>query len=699
MSKNNNSPVALPARMDLAADSFKNMKIAVLMFPFSKEVQDFCRDMKQVLRNKKIIYPPYRQLNKSLLACTSTLTYGFEWLETIDYISQYRALAIGKSEKELNIPTPEQIHDLIFAWAQTWTEQYLKKKGNQDEIETVCTRFLDAIDNITEDWNWKYIEPEILINDINSNNGLGYQAIPSLLATLSHEKTITIQLEGREQKITWRKVQGGGSTKTGLHLVGQPFKVNYIEKNEEDDTEKEKDGYFAYRLDFHIHTQAGRFNGKKYLKPWIFLHLSCQRYAHEPLKKANHGRDISILMGMNTARIDNYPFDSTLVKLTIKNYSNKYWDEQLPYLLAAFKARSLPKPQGILDNPKKYSNLDNVNEWNKDEYYIIHTEGYKYKEEGQKGGGHGHSIKTGFSLKERADITSQVLQFFKDILIPDKPMECDIKIPAGKKLPLAMSNYEIHRKSLIPSALKKFTEAEKQKYIQEKQNIIADSIKRAYNNQQICLFVIYYEKHTRILIHQQLRNAFLLQDKDNLPEWLIVKYIPINSSELIDKITVTDLPSKNKNFDEEIRKGHTKKRQAWQKFIKNNVFTEVKDKNKLNLFAIIEIGKTKEPGKHPKQSIRGAVREACVLENINSQMLQTVEPMKKDNTAYNDKTRGRALNAVLDVTLRQTGTLYGLPSGVYQAAKIPDKISQELDVIAFYRVKKNDFIGKTPFQC
>lgn len=206
MPKKNNSTVALPARMDLAPNSFADMKIAVLMFPFSEEVQKFGNNIQKVLRSKKKIYPPYRQLNNGLIACTSTLTYGFEYLETIGCIPQYRALAIGKSEKELNIPEPKQIHELILSWADTWTKQYLnKKKGNQDEIESVCTRFLDAIENIPNDWKWEYIQPESLINDINSNNALSYQAIPSLLATLLHEETITILLENREQKVTWRK--------------------------------------------------------------------------------------------------------------------------------------------------------------------------------------------------------------------------------------------------------------------------------------------------------------------------------------------------------------------------------------------------------------------------------------------------------------------------------------------------------------
>lgn len=693
-SKNN---LALPARMDLANNSLSAMKIAVLMFPFAREVNDFCQDIAKVLRNRKRIDTPYRQLNNGLLACTSTLTYGFEYFETINDISQYRALAVGKSEKKLNVPTSEQIHELIFIWAQTWVKQFLNRQGNRDEIESVCDRFLDTIASVPQNWDWEYLQPEILINNINSQHGLGYQAIPSLLVTLLHEKNCVISSGDREQNIKWRKVQGGGSTKTGLHLISQPFKANYI-----DDNDKEKEGYFAYRLDFYLHTQAGKFNLECHLKPWIFLHLSCQRYAHEPLVNANYGRDISIIIGMNQARMDNYPIDSTLVRLTIKNNDKKYWQEQLPDLLTAFKIRPLVNPQDILNNPIEYGNLDNVNNWNKDEYYIVHSEGYGYKQEGQKGRGHGHYIKTGFSLKERADITNQVLQLLNGVLIPDNPMECDIAAPVGKNMPLAMSDYEWHRKSLIPSALIKLTEEAKQQYIEEKQIVIADAIKRALNNKQMHLFVIYYEDYTKILIHQQLRQAFLLQDSDNFPEHVNVIDVCIDKQSLLQKLPVSGLPSVNDNFNEEIRKQHQFKRQAWQKFLKEKVTALVDNKTNCDLFAIIEIGKTKEAGMHPQQSIRGAVREACVLENINSQMLQRVIPKDKENlkddTTYSKATEGRVLNAVLDVTLRQTGTLYGLPLEVYKVARIPENVAQKLDVIAFCRVKKNNFVGKTSFQ-
>ncbi|MBD6617895.1 DUF3893 domain-containing protein [Komarekiella sp. 'clone 1'] len=111
----------------------------------------------------------------------------------------------------------------------------------------------------------------------------------------------------------------------------------------------------------------------------------------------------------------------------------------------------------------------------------------------------------------------------------------------------------------------------------------------------------------------------------------------------------------------------------------------------------MEIGQTKKKGVHPKQNIYRTVREACVLEKISSQMVQTVKPKSSDkedestdtSPSYSKKTEGRILNAVLDVTLRQVGALYGIPSEVYERAGIPKETAQNLDVIALCRRKTN----------
>lgn len=678
--------ILLPARMNLVTDAFTNLEVAVLPFPFVQVVKDFCHDIKQVLYrgNNREVTPPYRQLNNALLACASTLTYGFEFhsFDEESQLSIYQALAVGTPENPLKTPTPEQIHHLVRIWAQEWIKQY-RDKGNTDQVNSVCDRFLERIALIPPDWEWQRIKPEILVRDINAERGLGFQAIPSLLATMLHQKKCIIRSGKQEQEIQWRKVQGGGSGRVGLYLVSKPFKSNYT-----DDYGKEKEGYFAYRLDFNVETQAGKFNNKGNLQPWIFLHLSCQRYAHEPLSEANYGRDISVLMGMNKARLSDYEVDSTLVRLVIENNgkdNENFWRLQLPELLAAFKARALEQPENILNNPAVVGNLDNTVKWgDKDEYYIVHAEGYKYQHEKSK---RGHGIKTGFSFLERGDIVARVLELLNGVLIPDKPMQPDIPAPSRNQVPLAMRDYKFISQS----------RTKRQPY----QQIATDAIYRALQGKSMHIFLIYREQDTYEVVYQQLRDVFLLNDNEDFPQHITVSKILIDNAELLEKFKTNGLrPKDGSKFDEQIRDQHQRKRELWRKFLQQSVIPLINSETNPHCLAIIEIGQVKTKGVLPQQNIKGAIREACVREGISSQMIQTVKPKLNDkeddedkSPSYSKLTKGRVMNAVLDGTLRQIGALYGLPSQIYEQAKIPKEIAQGLDVITFCRRKTNPYQG------
>ena len=689
-------PILLPARMNLGEDALTDLEIAVLEFPFAEIVADFCNSMEEVLspNRKKKVWIPYRQLNNGLLACASTLTHGFEYFD----IGNYRALAVGTVENPLRVPTPEQIHELVIIWAHEWTKQF-QGKGKADQVNSVCDRFLENMAIIPTNWNWQPITPKTLIQNINAEKGLGYQAIPSFLATLLHEKKCVIHSGQREQEIQWRKVQGDGSGRTGLFLVSQPFPALYT-----DDYGNEREGYFVYRLDFRVQTQAGRFNQYGKLKPWIFLHLSCQRYAHEPLIETNYGRDISVLMGMNEERLSGYEVDSTLIRLTIDNSARedgKPWKLQLPNLLAAFKARPLETTESILGNPATYGNLNNNSDWNKDEYYLVHTEAYKYEHENHK---RGHSIKPGFSLQERGDIVAQVLEILDCVLIPDDPMQCDIPAPSGQKTPLTMRDYEDISKTLTFTKQQKEKLSEEEikqrvdKRRQERQTLIADAIERALQGKPIHLFLLWRERDTCDVTYQTLRDAFLLNEGEDFPEYIKVSPVWIDEPNLLKPLDTAGLaPKDGQEFDKQIRKQHQIKLDAWRDFLKQKVISSIDSTTKPYCFAIVEIEQTKKKGVHPKQSIYRSVREACVLEKISSQMVQTVKPKSSDkedestgtSPSYSKKTEGRILNAVLDVTLRQLGALYGLPSEVYERAGIPQEIAQNLDVIALCRRKTN----------
>lgn len=677
--------ILLPARMSLVTDAFANLEIAVLPFPFVQVVADFCRDIKQVLYrgNNREVRWPYRQLNNALLACASTLTYGFEFhsFDEENQLSLYQALAVGTPENPLKTPTPQQIHQLVIIWAQEWTKQY-RDKGKTDQVNSVCDRFLERIAVMPPDWDWQRIKPETLVRDINAEKGLGFQAIPSLLATMLHGKKCIIHSGKTEQEIQWRKVQGGGSSKVGLYVVSKPFKANYT------DNGKEREGYFAYRLDFNVQTQAGRLNNNGNLEPWIFLHLSCQRYPHEPLLDGNYGRDISVLMGMNKARLSDYEVDSTLVRLVIENNSKEtenLWRLQLPELLASFKARALEQPENILNNPATLGNLNNSTNWgDRDEYYLIHVEGYGYEHEKRR---RGHSIKTGFSFLERGDIIARVLEQINDVLIPDNPMQSDIPTPSGQKAPLAMRDYEFICR---PRKGREFY-----------QQIVADTICRALQGKPMHIFLIYREQDTYETVYQQLRDVFLLNENQDFPAHITVSKILIDNAKLLEKFDTDGLKPKDKSkFDEQIRKQYQAKRKAWRTFFQESVIPAINFETNPHCLAIIEIGRIKTKGVLPQQNIKGAIREACIREGISSQMIQTVTPKPSDTEdgqdklpAYSKPTKGRVMSAVLDGTLRQIGALYGLPSEVYEQSKIPKEIAQDLDVIAFYRHKTSQYQG------
>jgi hypothetical protein len=678
--------ILLPARMNLVIEAFANLKIAVLPFPFVQVVADFRRDMECVLsrgNNKREVPPPYRQLNNGLLACASTLTYSFEFLgfDEESKLPLYQALAVGTPDNPLRTPTPKQIHELVRIWAQEWAKQYLDK-GKKDEVNSVCDRFLERIAVIPLDWKWLLIKPETLVRDINAERGLGFQAIPSLIATMLHGKTCIIGSGQREQEIQWRKVQGGGSGRVGLYLVSKPFRAIYT-----DNDDKEREGYFAYRLDFNVETQAGRFNNNGKLEPWIFLHLSCQRYAHEPLLNANYRRDISVLLGMNKARLSDYDVDSTLVRLVIENNGKEkenLWKLQLPELLAAFKARALEKAENILNKPAAFGNLDNSANWgDEDEYYLVHAEGYEYEHEKRK---RGHSIKTGFSFLERGDIIARVLELLNGVLIPDNPMQSDIPAPSGRTVPLAMRDYEFISKP--------------RKKRQPYQQIATDSISRALQGKPMHIFLIYREQDTYEIVYQQLRDVFLLNENEDFPAHITVSKILIDNATLLQPLNTGGiLPKDGSKFNRRMRDEHQAKREAWRTFLRQYVIPLRNLEANPYCLAIIEIGQIKTKGVLPQQNIKGAIREACVREEISSQMIQTVKPKssEKDNEdkspSYSKKTKGRVISAVLDGMLRQIGALYGLPSQVYEQAKISKEIAQDLDVIAFCRRKTNQSQG------
>ncbi|MBW4561868.1 MAG: RNAseH domain-containing protein [Mojavia pulchra JT2-VF2] len=218
------------------------------------------------------------------------------------------------------------------------------------------------------------------------------------------------------------------------------------------------------------------------------------------------------------------------------------------------------------------------------------------------------------------------------------------------------------------------------------------------------IFLIYREQNTCEVVYQQLRDVFLLNENEDFPQDITVSKILIDDATLLQPLNTGGfLPKDRSKFDQQIRKQHQAKREAWRTFLQESVIPLINFETNPHCLAIIEIGRIKIKGILPQQNIKGAIREACVREGINSQMIQsipTAKPKSSDteddedkSPSYSKPTKGRVMSAVLDGTLRQIGALYGLPSQVYEQAKIPKEIGQELDVIAFCRRKTSQYQG------
>ena len=220
-------------------------------------------------------------------------------------------------------------------------------------------------------------------------------------------------------------------------------------------------------------------------------------------------------------------------------------------------------------------------------------------------------------------------------------------------------------------------------------------MQRALKQKSMHIFIICKEKDTHELTYQQLREAFLLADGEDFPSFIKVSQVWIDDDTLLQPLDTEGLRPKDKEkFNKQIKKQHQKKRDVWSNFLQTKVLNLIDVDSEY--FAIIEIGQTKKKGILPQQNIKGAIREACIKNNIHSQMVQTVKRRvnKKENEEdYTKAEKARILNSVLDLILRQTATLYGKPLEIYKQAKIPESIAKELDVIAICRRKIIQYQG------
>jgi hypothetical protein len=648
-------------------DQFVGLTAHCLSFPYEAAAAKFTAAISTPRSRRGV---PIRQLNNLLLACLPTLAHGFE-----GWVGQRRLLVVGTPTAPLALPDPAQIHELVCVWAKDWAFEYRDKHRAEHD------QFLAEVRQ-TSPPRWYPVSPDRLVRNPSEAGGLIYQAIPALLASLLHGQTI--HLTDTQQELHLRKVQGGGGDRTGLYVVSQPFKGFYQHEKTTSDGQlvsEPREGYFAYRLDFDVQTQAGRqYAGSAHLKPWVFLRLSCQRYAHEALTKENFKRGVSLLTSLRTARLDGAPFDSTLVRLQIgKDYGQETqeWQFRLPRLLREAQARPLVEAEKLLVNPSAYGIALPTAAAAMEEYYLVHAEGYGYGE-----GKRTHAIRTGFHLDERREIVRQVLELLGGKLLLDEPLPADAHpLPKGSKIPAAMRPLKwLHgtvsdeRRKLAKAAGAELpaTNPKATRFQHHWQHVL----QQAKPGSAVQLLLVYHEASTLSLMQQQVRKALLLPTEGELPSWLHLTQVLVKETELMAEYAKHPASLTKAERKQHYARLHTLKRQAWEEFLRPHLLSKATTR-----FAFLEAAK---PSKDVPRQIKGAVREACAKLGLASQLLRTVN-YRKDGQSFTAAAQSRCFNAALDLLVRQTGVLGGPPSATYEKAGLPASLATSLDVVALYR--------------
>ena len=705
----NHPPVVLPVRLSLRANAFDNLEIAVLDIPYLSAINQFVSSLGKVLGSRLHWRhrPPYRLLNNTIAACTPTVVHGFESYRNQDYKYGRRMLAVGRinGRPSLQYPPEEDMAELIRVWIYHWGQSTAIKQYVEGALVDDWTTLTQAV-NQPPNTQWRSVSPSAFLENIYAENGLAFNAVPGLLATLIHEKTSVI---GREKtEIRWRRAQDEHKS---LCVVSQPIPISFVKKaglygNEE----VEKEGFFTYKLVFRIQLQTGRE------APWIYAFLHCQRYVDQPLKYNNRGNDITILAGIYQDRLSDLKPDTTLMRLKATRFTNERadWLEYLPRLLESMEARSLVNPYDIYKSPRSYwydsSNSSNSNV--DDEYYIPYVEGYKNQNRGA------NAVATGFGLTERSEVINQTCcELLNDVLIPDRYLEPDQIIFKRKPFPLALQSFkDIAQKPVMISkaqAKKKklATDIESrrqhnakanEKQRKGRQHLLTDALTKTLKGEKLNILCVYRTEDTKIALHQQIRETFLLNQEDSLPKQVSITDCPIINADLLKPLDVGNLnpvcryrpiqyqsTSFIETWSETIFSTHRSKREQWKTFIreaKSNVSSE--DSCCVALIELPEDPKNKKEF-HSDQGIKGAIRAACAQEQVLSQMIHPVALKTEAQAFRNAKDKGRTLNAAQDLIIRQIGILYGEPTEIYQKIGLESSISQSLDVIAFCITETN----------
>lgn len=661
----------LPTRMTLHVPSDTELRFSKLDFPYAKAFDTFMFAFKEVYKqthDKKLpyrLFPPYRQLNDAILALAPGLIQGFEFYDKKQNLRRMAAFTRYEHGRPEDFPTLEQLRSLITHWLLCWAEQPEVQALLQADGKRAWQELLEALDGQPETEWQPNIAPADLANDPNYKNGLAYIALPALLTSLLENQTMSIYSKQREYLITWRRVNAGG--KNGLHLISQPI--------------LDKDDYFAYRLDFSVQTQAGYVDGKGKLRPWIFAHLSVQRYITQRYG-GDYKRSNSVLVGFNREHFSNqWDGSATLIQLGVKG---KEWESGVGKLLDKYSINPLASPEAIFAKPFGYGNYKGTEDFRHNEYYVVYAEGRKFGDEKERK----HQTDTGMALGERSQIMENVLSLLDGWLEVSPPFHRDLQSPNNT---LAQRNYDYIIKP----------RKDNKGQVSWRASLQTSLAGSGYDHLHIT--VLHRSDDFQGWAEKQLKEALMGVDAGDNPlvtvSYLSLEkslYFPLDAGNLDPQLVFKDAnekpPQFMKQWYDQMRVSYPKKRNEWQAFLQGIDWKP----NARRMVLIDSTGEygTKGNGIPDSQKIKGAIRDACNREGILAQFLVGKFSMDKRKAfagRLDGNSSGRLRSAVLDLLLRQQAILYAPPHEIYElAAGLDADTARQLDIIAFSRVNRTE---------
>jgi hypothetical protein len=658
----------VPMRFRIDETYLRKLEVSFSSFAYEQACENFLNSMKQFSSRDHPENPPYRRLNTVLTALAPTLAHPFIKRGNADTRQPERQMLVVGIDVSRR-PRPEQMSDLTYEWGKQWGQNSFEKviKGAGRDAHQ---RLLDLLQQPVQ--QWQETDAASLFLNLDAGTRTGYRAIPSVLASLLAGKQSNVH----GKTITWRLVQDGDY---GLAAVSNPFRAQY----EDPLSHKEKEGTFAYKLEFRLQTQVGSPHC------WIYLYVRCSRYVDARLKDANWRRDVSVKVGIDQPRLSGWGWSPTLVTLPLTGgVTNPRWQDDPSQLLSAMKARDLVAPDLLLQAPQDYRAASPLSLH--DEYYVVHTEGFRPR----------HEVKTGFDFAELREIAKAVSNLLGLELSSGQTLVSDIptKQMYRPQLPLMMYSIgDLQEKKFVRKKPQQSAEESEQQNRLERKKIILQGLRRASNHQPIFILLCWGETLARRTLEQEIRQALFMETDDPWPDdiRLIIAPTPI-PGQLLEPLDSGQL-----NFADHYKRNVPQgERQKFREQWKTQMRRAFRDKtwaweNYLNSLlpngsgyglALIELHELDSRKYYPDQHIKGAVRRACNKLGLASQMIfpikQGKDGMVKTESQY------RARNSVTDLVYRQTGLVYDRPVDLYIKAGIPQEQAERLRVIALYKLRK-----------